>query len=110
MKEIKLQFRSGDYLIIEGDDELFKDICNDKVIVHADQNYQFVALVSDIPEPVFSKIVDPGSYIGTFWNYIKNDTHKSNQLRSGKNSFYSKLKAINWNHLPSKTFLFKAEP
>jgi len=50
-----------------------------------------IGKITDIAEEQFNQWVKDGSYMKTFWNYLKNDTHKSNQLQTAKDSFFSYL-------------------
>lgn len=43
--------------------------------------WNLLGKLSEITEEQSKKIVRTGSYRNTFWNYIANDTHKSNQLK-----------------------------
>jgi len=45
-------------------------------------------------ENICKKLVKEGSYMRTYFNYITNDTHKSNQLHTAIDSFKSYLKSI----------------
>ena len=48
---------------------------------------------SELTNEQCEEFVELGSYYGTYWNYETNDNHKSNQLRSAKESLKSRLKS-----------------
>lgn len=73
---------------IEGFDKLiYLNCCSDMGISLDD--VIFKGETSEIPEEVAKECVRMGSYTTTFYNYITNDSHKSNQLSTAKQSIQS---------------------
>ncbi len=67
--------------------------------------YEPINTISYLTEEECVPLVEWGSYAGTWRNYITNDNHKSNQLRTAKASFISLLKskgilAKSFAHIP----------
>lgn len=60
---------------------------------YTDEDIDLIGKLSELPEEWFEKIVSMGSYLNTWWNYLTNDNHKSNQLNTPRESFYSLLEA-----------------
>jgi hypothetical protein len=48
---------------------------------------------SEITDELCEEFVKIGSYTDTYYNYLTNDTHKSNQLHSAKESFISRIRS-----------------
>jgi hypothetical protein len=55
--------------------------------------YNIVGKFSELKDKALEEFVKMGSYTTTFWNYITNDNHKSNQFSSAKESFQSLCKS-----------------
>ena len=54
-----------------------------------------VKLVHKLTEEDWKEVVDWGSYINTYKNYITNDNHKSNQLQTATESGKSLMESLN---------------
>lgn len=52
-------------------------------------NWTILNVLDDVTEDEAEMLVEMGSYHNTFKNYITNDTHKSNQLRTATESLHS---------------------
>ena len=52
-----------------------------------------VGRFSEITDEQCEEFVKIGSYTGTYYNYLTNDTHKSNQLHSAKESLMSRIRS-----------------
>lgn len=62
-------------------------------------SYTLLGSPDEIKEEDAKELVKTGSYTTTFWNYKTNDTHKSNQLRTAKESLLSALESeIYWEN------------
>ena len=62
-------------------------------------SYTLLGKPDEIREEDAEKLVRGGSYTTTFWNYKTNDTHKSNQLKTALESFFSALESeIYWEN------------
>ena len=59
----------------------------------ADLRHKLIGKLSDLKERDFAELVKEGVYLRTFWNYIKNDNHKSNQMNTAKESFESAVES-----------------
>lgn len=56
-------------------------------------DWTIIGKFSELTNEQCEEFVELGSYYGTYWNYETNDNHKSNQLRSAKESLKSRLKS-----------------
>lgn len=76
-----------------------RDFLTDEVLVISKSDYTLLGSPDDLKEEDAKELVKTGSYTTTFWNYKTNDTHKSNQLRTAKESLLSALESeIYWEN------------
>lgn len=64
---------------------------------------EIISTTKDITEEECKNLIEMASYYNSYWNYITNDNHKSNQLGTAKESLYSLMGYHNLN--TEKNFL-----
>lgn len=102
MKQIELNLKKR-LLIVEPYD---LEIEEEKVIISLGDSERYIENLldekrelnlickgSDFSEQVAKVLVEFGSYINTYKNYITNDSHKSNQKHTALESFISAIEA-----------------
>ena len=66
-----------------------------EAVEYFDSEIKFLGVVKDLAEEDWRKVVDWGTYVLTFKNYITNDNHKSNQLQTATESGKSLMESLN---------------
>lgn len=89
--------RAYDFDIRDGEIYIYDHESKEKESIGG--SYSLVGEPDRISEEDAKELVKMGSYISTFWNYKTNDNHKSNQLRTAKESLLSLLESeIYWKN------------
>ena len=68
-------------------------LTTDEITPWCRNGWTAIGRLSELTDKQCEEFVELGSYYGTYWNYETNDNHKSNQLRSAKESLKSRLKS-----------------